>query len=308
MHRKRNALVAAVVFSLVAFALQIFGAWYTGSLALLGDTAHLFTDLVSLLMSLAAVLLAAKPTNKIKSFGLYRLEVLAAFLNGVLLLVVAFSLGYESIARIMQPQEVLALPLMLVAFGGLLLNVFSALVLAKAMKGESAAHDSHQQDSHHEHDHGHGHSHSHSDRNLSSALLHVISDAVSSVAVIAGGALVYVTGIFIFDSAIGLVLSFVILYWSFRLISDTSHVLLEGTPRHIKTELLLKKVHALDPRITRVEDLHVWEITSRMYAATAEMRVSSMSLEDAEALRLKVSESLHDDFGIAHVVLAVRPN
>src|SRR5688500_16488652 len=210
-NRKRNALLAAVSFSLLAFGLQVVGAWYTGSLALLGDTAHLFTDLISLLMSLAAVVIASRPANKVQSFGLYRLEVLAAFLNGVLLLIVAAGLGYESFERIMHPQEVLALPLMIVSFGGLLLNVFSALVLSAAMRSEPEEAD------HSHHDHSHGHSHSHGDRNLSSAFLHVVSDALSSVAVIAGGAAVYVTGHSAFDSAIGLILSVIILFWAFRL-------------------------------------------------------------------------------------------
>ncbi|MGE3262456.1 MAG: cation diffusion facilitator family transporter [Bacteriovoracia bacterium] len=317
-NRKRNALLAAISFSFIAFFLQVFGAWYTGSLALLGDTAHLFTDLVSLFMSLTAVLLAERPTNKIQSFGLYRLEVLAAFLNGVLLLVVAFMLGYESVERLFHPQEVLALPLLAVSFGGLLLNVFSALVLAAALKGEDAhAHHGHnhgpttfvpvEAKAGCGHDHGHSHSHDNHDRNLSSAFLHVISDAVSSVAVMAGAAAVYFTGRSAFDSAIGLLLSIVILYWAYRLLHDTVHVLLEGTPRHIKPEAVVEKVRALDSRILLIEDLHVWEITSRMYAATAEVKVKTMSLSEADELRVRIGTTLHESFGIAHAVLAIRP-
>jgi cobalt-zinc-cadmium efflux system protein len=297
-------LLAAVAFSLLAFGLQSVGAWYTGSLALLGDTAHLFTDLVSLLMSLFAVLMAARPTNTVKSFGLYRLEVLAAFLNGVLLLFVAVSLGYESVERILHPVNVLALPLLAVAAGGLLLNVFSALVLAGAVKGDASAHE---HPHHHGHDHGHGHAHHHDDRNLSSALLHVMSDALSSVAVMAGAGAIYFTGRSIFDSVLGLVLAVVVLYWAYRLLDDTVHVLLEGTPRHIHTEALLQQVRALDSRIVRIEDLHIWEITSRMYAATAEVTVETMALAEAEALRQRMNECLRDRFGVAHAVLAIRP-
>lgn len=303
-HRKRNALLAAVAFSLLAFALQIFGAWYSGSVALLGDTAHLFTDLVSLIMSLVAVILASRPANKIQSFGLFRLEVLAAFLNGLLLLFVGVMLAVESVERLYHPHEVLAVPLLIVSCGGLLLNVLAAIVLAGAMKGTDA-HAAHHHG--HEEHHGHSHSHDHGDRNLSSALLHVMSDALSSVAVMAGAVAVYFTGNFIFDSAIGLVLSLVILYWALRILRDSGHVLLEGTPRHIKPEQVLEKIRALDPRISGIEDLHVWEITSRMYLATAEVRVQSMSLEEAEALRGKMNHALHESFGIAHSVVAIRP-
>lgn len=306
-HRKRNALIAAVVFSFLAFALQIFGAWYTSSLALLGDTAHLFTDLVSLFMSLTAVILAVRPTDTIKSFGLFRLEVLAAFLNGVLLLVVGITLGYESVERMLAPREVLALPLLFVSAGGLALNLLSALVLSRAIRGGDGHAHAHSHEPHPPHSHSHSHSHDHGDRNLSSALLHVMSDALSSVAVMAGAIAVYFTERPVFDAAVGLLLSFAVLYWAYKLLADTVHVLLEGTPRHIKTDLLLGKICALDSRIAAIDDLHVWEITSRMYAATAEVRVEMMSLAEAEALRQKMSHCLHEDFGIAHAVLAIRP-
>lgn len=312
---KRNALFFAILFSLAAFVLQTAGAWYTGSLALLGDTAHLFTDLLSLIMSLAAVLLAARPTNNIQSFGLYRLEVLAAFLNGILLLVVAASLGYESFERLQAPREVLALPLLAISTLGLLLNILSAVVLSRALHGDElhAHHGHHHGPAHghnhdhsHQHDHGHG-AHKNKDRNLNSAFLHVLSDAMSSVAVMAGAVAVYFTGYNAVDAAVGLLLSFVILYWAYRLIMDTAHVLLEATPRHIEAQDLVGKMKAIDSRILAVNDLHVWEITSRMYAATAEVKVETMTLAEAEALRLRLNACLKSDYGIAHAVLALHP-
>src|SRR5690606_10389953 len=128
---------------------QIIGAFFTGSLALLGDTAHLFTDMFSLTVSLIAVTLAALPATHARSFGLYRLEVLAAFLNGILLVMVALWLGWEAIERLRNPSAVLALPLIAIATGGMLVNLLSALLLSRAMAGSGAEH----------HHHGHGHSH-----------------------------------------------------------------------------------------------------------------------------------------------------
>ncbi len=303
--QKRKALWIAIGLSCAAFVLQMAGAWYTGSLALLGDTAHLFTDLFSLVMSLVALVLAARPTNNTQSFGLYRLEVLAAFLNGILLLVVGIGLVWEGAHRLLEPQTVLAIPLLVVSTIGLLFNLLSALFLSRALKAVGdGAHS-------HSHEHGHNHSHEHhshhSDRNLQSALLHVMSDALSSVAVMIGAVLVYFTQWFWVDALLGLGLGLVILRWAYHLLWDSGHVLIEATPKHVNPQLIHKELHGLDKRVKLVEDLHVWEITSRMYAATAEVRVEGMTLDEAEALRARMQVLLREKFGIAHVVLAMRP-
>lgn len=318
---KKNALAGAIALSLAAFVMQVVGAWYTGSLALVGDSAHLFTDLLSLSMSYVAVVLAARPTSEGRSFGLFRLEVLASFVNGLLLLLVAASLCYEGVQRILSPQPVRSLELIVVATLGLLFNLASAGLLLRAAKREGMdlhehhhhGHDHHHHEhshdhGHHDHNHGHAHNEHHHDRNLRSALLHVWSDALGSVAVIAGALVIQLTGKEWVDAAVGLVLALWILRWSFRVIVDSGHVLLESTPKHVRAENVVKQLVALDQRVQGVDDLHVWELTSRMYAATAEVRVSTMSLEQAEDLRDRMHQLLKEKFGIAHVVLAIRPD
>lgn len=310
---KKAALAAAIALTCAAFVLQVAGAWFTRSLALLGDSAHLFTDLLSLVMSYSAVVLAARPTSEGRSFGLYLLEVLASFVNGLLLLAVAVTLSAEAVQRLLSPEPVKAAELLVVATVGLVFNLASAfLLLRAARKDESLAGLHH----HHHHGHGHGHDHGHEhhdhhelhqDRNLRSALLHVWSDALGSVAVIAGAALIHFTGYHWVDAAVGLVLALWILRWSFRVIVDSAHVLLESTPKHVRAGEVVSQLRALDTRVAGVEDLHVWELTSRMYAATAEVRVAEMSLAQAEALREKMHHLLHERYGIAHVVLAIRP-
>lgn len=304
---KRNALVGAICLSLFAFLLQIVGAWYTSSLALLGDSAHLMTDLFSLIMSLVAVVLASRPTSLARSFGLYRLEVLASFMNGLLLLVVSLALAFEGVSRLWHPEEVKVPALVVVAVIGLLFNLASAFLLMRATKDGADVHHHHSHSHGHGCEHGHSHEHLHSDRNIQSALLHVWSDALGSVAVIAGAVLIHFTNLFWIDAAVGIVLALWIFRWAWRVIGESGHVLLESTPKHVETEKLVQKLRALDQRVEKVEDLHVWELTSRMYAATAEIRVHSMDLEQAETLRKSMSDLLHREFGIAHVVLAIRP-
>jgi len=302
---KKGALLSAIVLSLFAFVLQLVGAWYTGSVALFGDSAHLLTDLFSLVMSLAAVILACRPITEARSFGFYRLEVLATFVNGLLLLVVGLGLLKESVERLWAPTEVKVLPLIVIASVGLLFNLISAAILYRAAKNGGAEQHHHH---HHGHDHGHDHDHHHhADRNLESALLHVWSDALGSLAVIVGGVIMQFTAWYWVDAAIGCLLSVWILKWSWRVILDSGHVLLEATPKHVRPDAVVAGLRALDARIAGVDDLHVWELTSRMYAATAEVRVSGMSLVEADFLRGQMQKLLHEKFGIAHVVLAMRP-
>ncbi len=314
---KKRALQGAIALSLLAFVVQVVGALYTGSLALLGDTAHLFTDLFSLVMSLTALILASRPTTEVRSFGLYRLEVLAAFCNGILLLGAGVWLAWESVERLQSPQPVLTVPLIFVAAVGLVLNLISAYVLSRALKG---AHHHHHHGHSHGHDHGHSHGHeqehahghdhlhhAHDDRNLRAAMLHVLSDALSSVVVVIGAIVAFYTAWLWVDPVLALGLAFVNVRWAWRLLHDAGHVLLEGTPRHLQPEKILTALRGLDARVQSVEDLHVWEITSRMYAATAEVRVGAMSLGEAEGLRQKMHEVLRDRYGIAHAVLALKP-
>jgi cobalt-zinc-cadmium efflux system protein len=295
---KKTALKGAILLSLMAFVLQLVGTWYTGSLALLGDSMHLLTDLVSLAMSLAAVILAALPTTNHRSFGFYRLEVLASFVNGILLLVVSLGLAREAILRLWVPEPVKTGPLLVVAALGLLFNLASAWLLYRASKETGE---------HHAHSHEHDHQHLHSDRNMQSALLHVCSDALGSVAVIVAAVLMQLTNVLWLDPAVGLLLALWILRWAWKVILESAHVLLESTPRHVKPEVVVSGMSALDSRVEGVYDLHVWELTSRMYAATAEVKVRDMDLLQAEALRQRIHELLREQFGIAHVVLAIRP-
>src|SRR6185437_34895 len=116
---KRNALAFAILVSLIAFVLQLVGSWYTGSLALFGDSAHLATDLFSLVMSLAAIMLAVRPASAWRSYGFFRMEVLSSFLNGLLLLLVSLALAEESVSHLWNPAPVKVKPLILIASLGL---------------------------------------------------------------------------------------------------------------------------------------------------------------------------------------------
>lgn len=314
--KKGQALYIAVAFTVLAFGVQIYGSFYTGSIALLSDTAHLFTDTFSLALSIVAVKLSGRPPSHTQSYGLYRAEVLASFMNGLLLLLVAGTIAYESFERFFKPQEVLALPLLLISAAGLLLNLASAYFLHGAMDAHTRGHHHGTHAHHHEHtncDHEHSHTHNtkeemkqHEDRNLHSAFLHIISDALGSVAVMIGAVVIYYTHAYWVDAAIGVLLSCVVVYWSWKLIRETVHVLLESTPRHIQIPHVLQELKSVDSRVISVEDLHVWEITSRMYLLSVDVFVQAMPLSEADLIRKKMEGFLHERYGIAHPTIAMK--
>jgi cobalt-zinc-cadmium efflux system protein len=309
-NKKQTALLWALILSALALLGQAVGFFMSGSLALLGDTMHVFTDLLSLGMAFAAVHLTRSEPTEVRSFGWYRVEVLASFLNGLLLLAVAVGIVMEAIARLREPQAVGIGPLLITAVWGLSLNLLSAYLLFKSDVPHTHAHS-------HEGEHVHGHScgHSHApvaeqahphDRNLRSAMLHVMSDALGSCAVIVGGLLILWTKATWIDPAIGLGLAALVSYWSIHVIRDSIHVLLESTPKHIEVKKMIADIKACDAQVLAVSDLHVWEITSRMYAMTADIIVSEMSLAQADQLRRKLSRLLEERYGIAHPTLSMQ--
>jgi cobalt-zinc-cadmium efflux system protein len=307
--RKKWALWAAIAITSFTFLFQIAGAMYTGSLSLLGDTAHLFTDLFSLAVSLGAVILASRPANHHRSFGFYRLEVLAAFLNGILLVLVSLGLSFEAVHRLLEPKPVLALPLMGISAIGMICNLLAAWVLSRAMVLHThLGHDHDHSNGGHACGHDHGpaavseHQHG-ADRNIQGAMLHVLSDALGSLAVVVGAVVIYFTDWRWVDPVLAFLLSLMILRWSVRLLADSGHVLLEGTPRHLKIAEITEAFRLIDSRVIAVEDLHVWEITSRMYACTAEVKVAGITMEEADALRLRLHDLAREKFGINHAVL-----
>lgn len=284
----------------LAFLLQTFGAWVSGSLALLGDTAHVFTDFFSLSISFVALVLAARPTTPNFSFGFHRLEVIATFVNGLLLLLVAVGLVWEAVERFFSPQEVLALPLIGFATIGLLLNLVAAIFLSRASVPHSHGHGSSCG-----HDHGDSHDHSHEeqeDRNIRSALIHVLSDALSSMVVILGAIVTFFTNSPYIDPALAIALALVIARWSHRLLKDSLRVLLEACPAHLQPSLVALAIKGMDPNIKEVIDLHLWEISSGMYAATAELKLKVTGVDEAHKIQEAVRRNLKEKFGIAHAV------
>ena len=249
------------------------GGWWTNSLALLADAGHMLTDVAALGLTLFAFWFAARPATERKTYGYYRLEILAAFVNGIVLVVLSLWIIYEAIGRWRGEPEVKGVGLVAIAGGGLLVNIAAAALL---------------------------HSGKAHDLNLRGAWLHVMGDLFGSVAAIIAGLLIIGFGWVWADALGSILISAIIIFGAWRLILDSVNVLLEGTPRHISLAAVESAILETEG-VGGVHDLHVWTISSGIEALSAHISHDE-SLTHSELLAA-VRQKLHDRFGIDHLTI-----
>ena len=249
------------------------GGWIANSLALLADAGHMLTDVAALSLTLFAFWFAARPATSKKTYGYYRLEILAAFVNGIALVLISIWILIEAVARWQTPPEVEGTTLTAIAAGGLVINIIAAYLL------------------HSEHEH---------DINMHGAWLHVMGDMLGSVAAIAAGVLILAFGWTWADAAGSAMISLIIIYSAWRLIIDSVNILLEGTPPHINVAAVEEAILETDG-VGGVHDLHVWTISSGIDALSAHIS-HDQSIKHSELLSV-VRAKLHDRFGIDHLTI-----
>jgi len=227
-------------------------------------------------LSLLALMFAARPADARRTFGFHRLEILSALANGVVLVGLSTAIVVSSVQRFAAPPPVDASIMLPVATAGLLANVVAIWLLRGAQT-----------------------------LNVRGAYLHVLSDTLSSVAVVAGGAfMLWRPGLYILDPILGTLLAGLVLYTAFRLLREAVNVLLEAVPHHLDVELVRGEVRAL-AGIEDVHDLHIWTITSGLYAMSAHIVIPPGAEGDNDALLRRVKELLHKNHRIAHSTLQI---
>ena len=276
-HGQANRRALATVLALTAgfTVVEIVGGLLTGSLALLADAGHMLSDNLSLGIALFAAWLAQRPATPDKSFGYRRAEILAALANGVTLVVVAIWIFVEAYSRFADPPEVLGTPMLAVATLGLVVNVIGAFVLYRS-GGESL--------------------------NVEGAMRHVLADALGSVGAIAAAAVIILTGWRYADPLISVAIGLLILGSSWKLLRDSTNILLEATPHGLDASEVGSKM-ASSRGIVEVHDLHIWTITSGFPALSAHVLVGGQ--EDCHARRRDLETLLDHEYGISHTTLQV---
>jgi len=271
--QKMRVIAVALVLTFIYMIAEAVGGWMTNSLALLADAGHMLTDVAAMSLTLGAIWFGSRPATSKKTFGYYRLEILAAFVNGIALVLLSIWVIYEAIERWRTPPVIDGVTLSVIAFGGLIVNVIAAKLLHS------------------------GHKH---DLNIRGAFLHVIGDLLGSVAAIIAGLLIVGFGWMWTDAASSILISLIIIYGAWRLIVDSVNVLLEGTPAHIDLSTVESVILATEG-VGGVHDLHVWTISSGMDALSAHISHDN-SVSHSELL-LAVKNRLHDQFGIDHLTI-----
>jgi cobalt-zinc-cadmium efflux system protein len=268
---RRLSLV--LLLTLIYMIAEAFGGWWTGSLALLADAGHMFTDVAALGLALTAVWFSARPATSKKTFGYYRLEIIAALVNGVALVVLSIFIFYGAYERWQSPPIVRTGPMIVVAAGGLVVNLICARIL---------------------------HARDDVDLNIRGAWMHVMGDALGSVAAILAGVLMSVFGWYAADAVFSVFISVLIIWGSVRLIRESTNVLLEGTPAHINLAAVEDAILATTG-VSDVHDLHVWTITSGREALSAHV-IHADSISQPDLLR-ELRTKLHDRFGVDHLTI-----
>lgn len=273
--RRRLAWVLCLVG--VYLVAEVVGGFLTGSLALLADAGHMFSDVAALTLSLFAIWLAQRPTSVERTFGFHRIEILAALANGVALLAVALLILIEAGERLRAPSEVLGGPMLAVAVGGLLVNLAGLWIL----RGGKEA-----------------------NLNVRGAWLHVLSDALGSIGAIAAGGLVWAFGWTRADPIASIAISLLVIFASWQLLRETVGVLMEAAPRHIDVEQVARALTET-PGVVAVHDLHVWTITSGLVSLSCHVE-SSHERPDRELLGA-LQRVLRQRFDIEHVTIQIEP-
>ncbi len=267
-----HSLGAALALTLGFALIEAAGGLWSGSLTLLGDAGHMFSDATALALAVFAAWIARRPPSSRHSYGFARAEVLAALLNGLLMLGVVTGIVVEAVTRLHDPRPVQGAAVMGIAVVGLLVNL---LVLFALSRG---AHDI----------------------NTRGALLHVFGDLLGSVAAIIAGAVIFFTGWTPIDPLLSIAICALILVSALRLLREALHVLMEGVPRHLDYDAIGRSLAAL-PGVVSVHDLHIWTPASGAPALSAHVVVEDFSrwMETLEALLALLRER----YGIEHVTL-----
>ncbi|MGD2174303.1 MAG: cation diffusion facilitator family transporter [Candidatus Brocadiaceae bacterium] len=271
IRRLRWAIVVTGSIMLV----EVVGGVVSNSLALLSDAGHMFTHLFALGMSYFAIRISARPATAEKSFGYFRAEVLAAFVNGLFLFGITGYIFYEAVSRILEPEPIEMIQMLVVAAFGLAANGISVMLLAKV---------------------------SHGDLNLRSAFIHVVYDTISSIAVVAAAVLMKFTGVTLFDPIVSILIGVLILFWAWRVVRDSARILMESTPADVDLDRIRNDL----PRIAgvrSVHDVHVWQITTDMYVMTAHVVVDNVPMVRAEDIMGEVNGYLRRRHKIGHATL-----
>jgi cobalt-zinc-cadmium efflux system protein len=275
-HESRTTRALAVALGITAsfFVIELVGGILTNSLALQTDAIHMLTDVFALAYALVAARIAQRPVTLKRTYGYYRVEILSAFLNGILLWAVVLFIFYEAFQRIQQPAGVQSLNMLIIAVLGLVANGLVAATLSRS-RNESL--------------------------NIKGAFLHVVADILGSLGAISAGLIMFFTGWYQADPIASILIGVLVFYSSGKLVRDSVNVLLEGVPPHIDVYALEHRILGLEG-VKNVHDLHVWSIADAKMCCMSS-HVVVIKGTDGKKLITNLINILKEEFGIDHTTI-----
>lgn len=271
-------LATALAIAVGAAVLEVLGSWWSGSVALLSDAGHLGSDAAALGLGLAALRIAKRPHTPQMSFGYHRIEVLAAFVNAMFLAGVASTLAFALYNRLAHPQDVQEETMLFVGLAGLGANLVMVALLGRSARRNI---------------------------NIRGAFLHAYGDTLGSAGVVVGALLIALTRVVVLDTVIALLIVALIAWSTARLLRESVHIILEGSPAHLRPREIADAIGSI-PGVRGVHDLHVWTVTTGLYSLTGHLTVAGdASVQAAARIVDAVQALLRERFGIAHSTLQV---
>ncbi|NVM36158.1 MAG: cation transporter [Candidatus Lokiarchaeota archaeon] len=278
---ERKRLVLSLTITLTAMVVEIVGGFITNSIALLSDAGHMFTHAFAIGISLLANYIARKPPCHHKTFGLYRAEVLAAFINGLFLLPIVGIIIFEAILRFLNPQEVIGFYMLIVAFIGLSVNLTSIIILQGSQN---------------------------TSLNVKSVFYHMIADAASSIGIVIAAFIIMSTGFVILDPIVSLGISIVIIYWAYVILRESTRILLEMAPKGMNIDRISEDLKDTFPEIIELNDAHLWTIIPDMLIYSAHVKINNELIEDHnEELISKINDFLSKNYKILESTIQIMP-
>ncbi len=268
-------LKIALAIVLVVMVAEVIGGVLSNSLALLGDAGHMLVDALALGMSLFAIRIARRPATATKTYGYYRVEIMAALANGIALALVAAYIFYEAYHRFLDPPTVQTTLMLVVATIGLIAN----LIGIQLLRGVS-----------------------HGSLNIKAAFWHILGDTLSSVGVIIAGIIISITGWGVVDPIIAVFIGSIILWGAVRLVRESVDILLEAVPRHIQLDKVIEIIKKA-PGVKDVHDIHIWTITSGIHALSAHLLIEDQTVSRSAEIAETVNNDLAKHFNITHTTL-----
>lgn len=266
--RVKTALVITGIFMLV----ELIGGILSGSLALLADAGHMFTDTAALALAAFAFHVSSRPADAKRSFGYHRFQIIAAFVNGLSLLLIVAWILFEAVQRMIDPPDVIGRTMLIVAIGGLVVNIVSFLIL---------------------------HGGDQENLNMRGAALHVLSDLLGSVAAIIAALVIIYTGWMPIDPILSLLVAMLLLRSGWHLVRRSVHILLEGSPDWLDVSAIEDKIVETIPPITEIHHVHCWGLTPQHPILTMHVVVADPP-NDPTAIVRSVKRLLQSEFDISH--------